>query len=120
VSTPAPLSEVEHEAFRGQEPVAYADPMAFLNFKTARESGHKGRGHSREWMWAQFDEGLVPLYTHPCFMPPHEAIAAFVCRYSIDDVLDAATKAGVTSEQLNVIRKALANATRARMSGAPS
>lgn len=39
------------------EAVAYADPMAFLNFRTA--------ACTKEWMWAKPDAGLVPLYTRP-------------------------------------------------------
>lgn len=38
------------------EPVAYADPQAFINF-TAGVATH-------EWMWAFSDNGLVPLYRH--------------------------------------------------------
>jgi hypothetical protein len=39
------------------EAVAYADPMAFFNFKN-------GVG-KKEWMWAKTDIGLMPLYTAP-------------------------------------------------------
>lgn len=38
-------------------PMAYADPMAFLNFASGVAV--------KEWMWAKPDNGLVPLYTHP-------------------------------------------------------
>lgn len=44
------------------EPVAYADPQAFLNFSAARADGSKGACYSREWMWANPDQGLVPMY----------------------------------------------------------
>ena len=47
------------------EPVAYADPQAFLNFKANAESGKTGACYGREWMWAKPDAGLVPLYRHP-------------------------------------------------------
>lgn len=47
-----------------QEPAAYADPMAFLNFKIEREQ-NRGGPYTKEWMWAKPDAGLVPLYTTP-------------------------------------------------------
>jgi hypothetical protein len=37
------------------EPVAYADPMAFTNFKAGKTD--------HEWMWANKDFGLIPLYS---------------------------------------------------------
>lgn len=39
------------------EPVAYADPQAFRNFKTGSAR--------REWMWRNPGEDLIPLYTAP-------------------------------------------------------
>ena len=39
------------------EPVAYADPQAFINFKAG--------GARREWMWRNPGEDLMPLYTVP-------------------------------------------------------
>jgi hypothetical protein len=39
------------------EPVAYADPVAFQNFKS--------RLCTKEWMWAKPDAGLVPLFDIP-------------------------------------------------------
>lgn len=39
------------------EAMAYADPLAFVNFKAGV--------CDKEWMWAKPDAGLVPLYTHP-------------------------------------------------------
>ncbi|ELY2772361.1 hypothetical protein [Cronobacter sakazakii] len=36
------------------EPVAYADPQAFRNFKAGVAN--------KEWMWAQSDAGLVPVF----------------------------------------------------------
>lgn len=38
------------------EPVAYADPKAFENFKAGLAT--------HEWMWSFPDTGLVPLYRH--------------------------------------------------------
>lgn len=42
------------------DPVSYADPQAFENFKNC---GHLGGVYGREWMWARPDNGLVPLYS---------------------------------------------------------
>lgn len=39
----------------GVEPVAYADPMAFENFKYGKAT--------HEWMWAKPDAGLCPVYS---------------------------------------------------------
>ncbi|EOL9006597.1 hypothetical protein ACOZ3Q_000634 [Cronobacter sakazakii] len=36
------------------EPVAYADPQAFRNFQAGTAT--------KEWMWAQADAGLVPVF----------------------------------------------------------
>jgi hypothetical protein len=43
------------------EPVAYADPKSFENFKAM---AHLGGLYLHEWMWAEPKPGLVPLYTH--------------------------------------------------------
>lgn len=40
-----------------EDPVAYADPQAFLNFQTGAAS--------REWMWRNPGEGLIPLFSAP-------------------------------------------------------
>ncbi|HGJ8970754.1 TPA: hypothetical protein ACJX8E_001134 [Pseudomonas aeruginosa] len=45
-----------------QKPVAYGDPKALKNL---RIDGHKGSPYHREWMWANPDAGLIPLYTAP-------------------------------------------------------
>lgn len=50
------LAATPEQAVDGGEPVAYADPQAFINF-TAGVATH-------EWMWAFSDNGLVPLYRH--------------------------------------------------------
>lgn len=47
--------------------VGYADPQAFRNF-------HAGVAN-REWMWANPDNGLVPLMT----VDQHERIVATLC-----------------------------------------
>lgn len=55
-------SAVEH--CKQGEPVAYADPQAFSNFKANPEVIEK------EWMWSQPDTGFIPLFTHA--MPKSE------------------------------------------------
>lgn len=42
------------------EPVAYADPKSFENFKNL---AHLGGLYAHEWMWANPAPGLKPLYT---------------------------------------------------------
>lgn len=51
----------ELESGKG-EPVAYADPVAFENFKN---HAHKGGHWDHEWMWAKPDSRMVALYTAP-------------------------------------------------------
>lgn len=46
----------------GTEPVAYADPQAFDNFKS---NGGKNAACTKEWMWRDPSDGLIPLYTAP-------------------------------------------------------
>ncbi|HCB1601143.1 TPA: hypothetical protein MYP48_003011 [Citrobacter freundii] len=46
----------------GAEPVAYADPQAFDNFKS---NGGKNAACTKEWMWRDPSDGLIPLYTAP-------------------------------------------------------
>ncbi|NUW63268.1 hypothetical protein HUZ94_06685 [Cronobacter sakazakii] len=52
-------------ALRGRaEPVAYADPQAFRNFQAGMAT--------KEWMWAQADAGLVPVFVEA---PPAPGVA---------------------------------------------
>lgn len=44
------------------EPVAYADPRSFENLKSF---GRLGGIYLHEWMWAEPEPGMVPLYTRP-------------------------------------------------------
>lgn len=50
------LRELQERRKADSEPVAYADPMAFVNF----EAGNA----RREWMWKNPGADLVPLYRH--------------------------------------------------------
>ncbi|ECD6619163.1 hypothetical protein E2327_16830 [Salmonella enterica subsp. enterica] len=46
----------------GAEPAGYADPQAFVNFKSM---GGKNAACTKEWMWRDPYNGLIPLYTAP-------------------------------------------------------
>ena len=47
------------------EPVAYVDPFAFHNFSIYRAGETDNKRMGREWMWANPDAGLIPVYTAP-------------------------------------------------------
>ncbi|EPO9961831.1 hypothetical protein ACVXRV_000796 [Enterobacter roggenkampii] len=47
------------------EPVAYVDPFAFHNFSVYRAGKTDNKRMGREWMWANPDAGLIPVYTSP-------------------------------------------------------
>lgn len=47
------------------EAVAYADPQAFHNFSVYRAGETDNKHMGREWMWANPDAGLIPVYTAP-------------------------------------------------------
>ncbi|MEG5661374.1 DUF3850 domain-containing protein [Enterobacter bugandensis] len=47
------------------EPVAYVDPFAFHNFSVYRAGATDNKRMGREWMWANPDAGLIPVYTAP-------------------------------------------------------
>ncbi|HCR1863941.1 TPA: DUF551 domain-containing protein [Enterobacter hormaechei subsp. steigerwaltii] len=47
------------------EPVAYVDPFAFHNFIVYRAGETDNKRMGREWMWANPDAGLIPVYTAP-------------------------------------------------------
>lgn len=49
------------KAEMGSEPVAYADPQSFDNFKS---NGGKNAACTKEWMWRDHSVGLIPLYRH--------------------------------------------------------
>ncbi len=48
-----------------QEPVAYIDPFTFKNFATFRAGETDNKRMGREWVWANPDAGLIPLYAAP-------------------------------------------------------
>lgn len=52
------------QAEKEQKPVAYIDPVSIDNFDSFRE-GNLKTNRGREWMWANQDEGLIPLYAEP-------------------------------------------------------
>ncbi|MFB4584463.1 hypothetical protein ACE3JG_18250 [Enterobacter hormaechei subsp. oharae] len=45
------------------EDVAYVDPFAFHNFSVYRAGETDNKRMGREWMWANPDAGLIPVYT---------------------------------------------------------
>lgn len=47
------------------EAVAYVDPFAFHNFSVYRAGETDNKRMGREWMWANPDAGLIPVYTSP-------------------------------------------------------
>lgn len=47
------------------EPVAYVDPVAFHNFSAYRSGKTDNKHMGREWMWANPDAGLIPVYAAP-------------------------------------------------------
>lgn len=47
------------------EPVAYFDPFAFHNFSVYRAGETDNKRMGREWIWANPDAGLIPVYTAP-------------------------------------------------------
>ena len=53
-------AEIERLKGGQGEPVAYADPESFENFKNL---AHLGGLYAHEWMWANPAPGLKPLYT---------------------------------------------------------
>lgn len=55
------------------EPVAYADPRSFENLKSF---GRLGGIYLHEWMWAEPEPGMVPLYTRPAQGEP----VAYLCK----------------------------------------
>ena len=56
------------------EPVAYADPRSFENLKSF---GRLGGIYLHEWMWAEPEPGMVPLYTRPAQGEPVGEVVAF-------------------------------------------
>ncbi|EDY7994882.1 DUF551 domain-containing protein [Salmonella enterica] len=46
----------------GAEPAGYADPQSFVNFKSM---GGKNSACTKEWMWRDPYNGLIPLYAAP-------------------------------------------------------
>lgn len=51
------------------EAVAYVDPFAFHNFTVYRAGETYNKRMGREWMWANPDAGLIPVYTAPPATP---------------------------------------------------
>ncbi|UNK76089.1 DUF551 domain-containing protein [Raoultella planticola] len=73
-------------AAMGSEPVAYADPQSFDNFKS---NGGENAACTKEWMWRDHSAGLIPLYRHA-----QQPVVP-------DDVLDALQKVARIRLDLN-------------------
>ena len=69
----------------GAEPAGYADPQAFVNFKSM---GGKNAACTKEWMWRDPYNGLIPLYTAP---PAPVSVPAAM---EMDDDFDSAFEHG--------------------------
>lgn len=71
------------------EPVAYADPQSFDNFKS---NGGKNAACTKEWMWRDSSDGLIPLYRH-AQQPVVPEVTAGDCpafiKYDVTDVDEA-------------------------------
>ncbi|HGW8406513.1 TPA: hypothetical protein ACNROV_003945 [Citrobacter freundii] len=69
----------------GAEPAGYADPQALVNFKSM---GGKNAACTKEWMWRDPYNGLIPLYTAP---PAPVSVPAAM---EMDDDFDSAFEHG--------------------------
>ncbi|MFZ4167612.1 DUF551 domain-containing protein [Enterobacter ludwigii] len=77
---------------RQEEPVAYADPQAFRNFKTGSAR--------REWMWRNPGEDLVPLFTAqpaPVSVPDELTREEYKRRFMEEDNFDDTFRGGWNS-----------------------
>ncbi|KLP59348.1 hypothetical protein [Enterobacter asburiae] len=68
--------------------VAYVDPFAFHNFSVYRAGETDNKRMGREWMWANPDAGLIPVYTAP---PAPVSVPAAM---EMDDDFDSAFEHG--------------------------
>lgn len=65
------------------EAVAYVDPFAFHNFSVYRAGENDNKRMGRDWMWANPDEGLIPVYTAPPAPAVPEAVTAEDVRWML-------------------------------------
>ena len=68
----------------GSEPAGYADPQAFVNFKSM---GGKNAACTKEWMWRDPYNGLIPLYTAPPAPVVHDDLLNMAAS-AIEDLLE--------------------------------
>ncbi|WP_320728982.1 DUF551 domain-containing protein [Enterobacter kobei] len=75
------------------EPVAYVDPSAFNNFSVYRAGDTDNKRMGREWMWANPDAGLIPVYTAPP-APSVDEDLLHIAASAIDDLLSNKDRSG--------------------------
>ncbi|EDZ5942495.1 hypothetical protein GOE48_18535 [Salmonella enterica] len=68
----------------GADPAGYADPQAFVNFKSM---GGKNAACTKEWMWRDPYNGLIPLYTAPPALAVHDDLLNMAAS-AIEDLLE--------------------------------
>ncbi|WP_275261519.1 hypothetical protein [Citrobacter freundii] len=89
----------------GAEPAGYADPQAFVNFKSM---GGKNAACTKEWMWRDPYNGLIPLYTTP---PAPEPMKDHQIRELVNDLRDITVEYHGTQQ----LRERIARTVRAAM-----
>ena len=72
------------------EAVAYADPQSFDNFKSM---GGKNAACTKEWMWRDSGDGLIPVYTAPP-APVSDEDLLHMAASAIDDLLSNKDRSG--------------------------
>ncbi|MEG5337473.1 hypothetical protein [Enterobacter ludwigii] len=75
------------------EPVAHVDPSAFNNFSVYRAGDTDNKRMGREWMWANPDAGLIPVYTAPP-APSVDEDLLHMAASAIDDLLSNKDRSG--------------------------
>lgn len=75
------------------EAVAYVDPSAFNNFSVYRAGDTDNKRMGREWMWANPDAGLIPVYTAPP-APSVDEDLLHIAASAIDDLLSNKDRSG--------------------------
>ncbi|MEG6244773.1 DUF551 domain-containing protein [Enterobacter hormaechei] len=76
------------------EAVAYADPQSFDNFKSM---GGKNAACTKEWMWRDSGDGLIPVYTAPpapVSVPDELTREEYKRRFMEDDDFDDTFRGG--------------------------
>lgn len=88
--------------------VAYVDPFAFHNFSVYRAGETDNKRMGREWMWANPDAGLIPVYTAP---PAPVSMKDHQIRELVNELRDIAVEYHGTQQ----LRERIARTVRAAM-----